>query len=92
MVVDARGRRSPRRRTTSAERHVRLPTRAPAGSVLLDLRRQAPAGFDVLTFLNTPGAAGVFNVKTAAVGRPDQLHQLDRRVRAARRSRTTRTA
>jgi hypothetical protein len=47
---------------------------APAGAVLLDLRRQAPAAdFDALTFLNTPGAAGVFNVRTDPSGVPISL-------------------
>jgi hypothetical protein len=43
---------------------------AGAGSVLLDLRRSSPAVFRYLTFLNTPGVAGVFNVKTTATSAP----------------------
>jgi hypothetical protein len=44
---------------------------AAAGSVLLDVRRQAPgAPFDALVFLNTPAAAGVFNVRTSPAGVP----------------------
>ena len=46
-------------------------TGAPAGSVLLDIRRIVPTpGFDSLVFLNTPGATGVFNVTTIAGGMP----------------------
>jgi hypothetical protein len=44
---------------------------AAAGSVLLDVRRLAPMpGFDALVFLNTPGAAGVFNATSPAGGLP----------------------
>jgi hypothetical protein len=43
---------------------------APAGAVLLDVRRNTPAVFDQLVFLDTPAAAGTFNVKTNASGVP----------------------
>jgi hypothetical protein len=43
---------------------------AAAGSVLLDVRRNVPAVLDQLTFLNTPAAAVVFNVKTSASSLP----------------------
>jgi hypothetical protein len=47
---------------------------AAPGSVLLDVRRDAPAApFDQLVFLNTPAASAVFNVKTSASGVPISL-------------------
>jgi hypothetical protein len=46
---------------------------AAPGSVLLDVRRAAPVDIRYATFLNTPGAAGVFNVKTVASSAPVAL-------------------
>jgi hypothetical protein len=48
-------------------------TGAAAGSVLLDLRRNTPATFDQLVFLDTPGASGVFNARSAAGSLPVSL-------------------
>ena len=92
MVVERRRRRSRRRRTTSGTGPSTSGRARPPARSSSTCGASAPAAdFDALAFLNTPGAAGVFNVKTAAVGRADQLHELDAAPSRARRSRTIRT-
>ena len=43
---------------------------APAGSVLLDVRRAVAADIRYAEFLNTPGVSGVFNARTVASSAP----------------------